>query len=179
MSYLLCIRTANSWNSPYVTLVFEARSGSPRIILELMGELPEVVRIALQNASKSGRALSWKVQENKKGILSQLVWKQPQEICAELKGHTKTSSGTVGSNLNKSKTVAGMSVAAGEPQKRRRNNPSQICRNARRLQHFLDRKASSGNEPPQPVVTSNTAQETANEEHVEQAEADDLKGFII
>ena len=84
-----------------------------------MDELPEVVRIALQNASKSGRALSWKVQENTKVILIQLVWKHPQEIRAELKGHTKTSSGAVGSNLNKSKTAAGMPVAAGEPQKRR------------------------------------------------------------
>ena len=149
-----------------------------------MDELPEVVRIALQNASKSGRALSWKVQENTKGTLIQLVWKHPQEIRAELKGHTKISSGAVGSNLNKSKTAAGMPVAAGEPQKRRRNNPSRLRRNARRLQYFLDRKASqSGNEPPQPVVTatvlpSNTTQETANEEQVEQTEADDLKGFI-
>ena len=51
-----------------------------------------------------------------------------------------------------------------------------------RLQPLLDRKASCGNEPPQPVVTarfflpSNTAQETANEEQVQQVEADDLKG---
>ena len=58
-----------------------------------MDELPEVVRIALQKSSKSGRALSWNVQENTKGILIQLIWKHPQEIRAELKGHTKTSSG--------------------------------------------------------------------------------------
>ena len=75
-----------------------------------MDELPEVVRIALQNTSKSGRALSWKVQENTIGILIQLV---PQEIRAELKGYTKTFSGAVGSNLNKSKTAAGMETSAG------------------------------------------------------------------
>ena len=84
----------------------------------------------------------------------------------------------MGSNLNKSKTAAGMPVAAGKPHKRRRNNPSRLRRNARKLQHFFDRKASSGSEPPQPVVAatflpSNTAQDTTNEKQVEHAEADE------
>ena len=45
------------------------------------------------------------------------------------------STRVVSSNLNKSRT-AGTPVAPGEPQKRRRNNPSYA-----RLQHFIDRKA--------------------------------------
>ena len=50
-----------------------------------MDELPEIVRIALQNACKSGKAHSWKLQKNTKRTLIQMVWKHPQEICVELK----------------------------------------------------------------------------------------------
>ena len=93
---------------------------------------------------------SWKLQEN----LIQLVWKHPQDIRVKLKVHT---SGPVGSNLNNSKVVAGIPAAAGQPRKRsRRNNPSRLRSNARRLQHFLDRKSSSGNNP-QPALTDSSS----------------------
>ena len=129
----------------------------------------------LQNACKSGRTLSWKLEENTKGTLIQLVWKHPQDICAELKVHT---SGPVGSNLNNSKVVAGIPAAAGQPRKRsRRNNPSRLCRNARRLQHFLRRKSSSGNNP-QPALTDSPSNVVSGQRTEWRAEADNLKDFI-
>ena len=38
-------------------------------------DLPELVKPALICACNSGKPLSWKLQENEKGILIQLVWK--------------------------------------------------------------------------------------------------------
>ena len=85
------------------------------------------------------------------------------------------TSGPVGSNLNNSKVVAGIPAAAGQPRKRsRRNNPSRLRRNARSLQHFLDRKSSSGNNP-QPALTDSVVSGQWTEWC---AEADDLKDFI-
>ena len=49
-----------------------------------MDDLPEVVRVALQNACESGRTLSWKVQE---GTLIQLPWKQIPIVCLD-EGHS-------------------------------------------------------------------------------------------
>ena len=42
----------------------------------VMDGLPDVVRVALLTTHASGRTLSWKVQENAKGTLIQLVWKK-------------------------------------------------------------------------------------------------------
>ena len=39
------------------------------------GKLPELVVMAIENAFQSNRNLSWKIQENKRGLLIQLVWK--------------------------------------------------------------------------------------------------------
>ena len=44
-----------------------------------MDQLPELVKVALSTVCKSGRSLSWKVQENSKGVLIQLVWKAEPE----------------------------------------------------------------------------------------------------
>ena len=46
-----------------------------------MDQLPELVKAALSSAYQSGRSLSWKVQENNKGILIQLVWKAEPVSC--------------------------------------------------------------------------------------------------
>jgi hypothetical protein len=46
-----------------------------------MDYLPELVKAALSTACQSGRSLSWKVQENNKGILIQLVWKAEPDSC--------------------------------------------------------------------------------------------------
>ena len=102
-----------------------------------MDGLPDVVRVALLNAHASGRTLSWKVQENAKGTLIQLVWKKPAAETSLDSGLTDT----VGSNLNK--IAAKSDKPAENPRNKKRNNPSRVHRNARRLQSFLDRKRSS------------------------------------
>ena len=73
--------------------------------------------------------------------------------------------------------MAGIPAAAGQPRKRsRRNNPSRLRRNARRLQHFLDRKSSSGNNP-QPALTDSPSSVVSGQQTEWCAEADDLKDF--
>lgn len=96
----------------------------------------------------------------------------------KLKGHSTTSSGAVGSNFNKSEIVAGMPVAAGEPCKRRWNNPLRLHRNARRLQQFLDRKSSFGNKTPPALDDLPGVHVPPNVNQIEHVETDDLKDFI-
>ena len=56
-------------------------------------QFPELVKTALSSACKSGRSLSWKVQENSKGMLIQLVWK-----AEPVNGPTSGNTTMVGSN---------------------------------------------------------------------------------
>ena len=136
-----------------VDLNFVARCfGINKYKYTCMDNLPEVVRVALQNACNSGRTLSWKVQENAKGTLIQLIWKLIPVVCLD-KGH---SISMVGSNSNSTKPE--FDKPADKPRKRRRNNPSRIRRNARRLRSFLDSRFSSGSrsKPEVPKLTDST-----------------------
>ena len=47
-------------------------------------QLPETVAFCLRMAQKSGRSLSWKIQESSKGILVQLIWKAVSPIAEAL-----------------------------------------------------------------------------------------------
>ena len=62
-------------------------------LVDMMDQLPELVKTALSSACKSGRSLSWKVQENSKGMLIQLVWK-----AEPVNGPTGGNTTMVGSN---------------------------------------------------------------------------------
>ena len=97
-----------------------------------MEQLPEVVKAAITAACNSGRTLSWKVQEDGRGTLIQLVWKP---VCADTK---------VCSNWNARKrctdlTTSGKLVSS----KPKKLTPSRARRNARPLQAFLERKQSA------------------------------------
>ena len=61
--------------------------------IQSMDQLPELVKSAVSSTCSSGKSLSWKVQEGKKGLLIQLVWK------TEPVGHSVSGKTTrVGSN---------------------------------------------------------------------------------
>ena len=47
-----------------------------------MDNLPDLVKAALTSAGNSGKSLSWKVQENEKRTLIQLVWKPAKSECS-------------------------------------------------------------------------------------------------
>ena len=51
----------------------------PRLYKECEQKLGYKLKTALSTVCKSGRSLFWKVQENNKGILIQLVWKAEPE----------------------------------------------------------------------------------------------------
>ena len=100
-----------------------------------MDQLPELVKSAISSACSSGKSLSWKVQECKKGLLIQLVWK------TEPVGHSVSGKTTrVGSNWNPTKHDD--NTVPGKPASKKKVSPSRACRSARRLQAFLERKQS-------------------------------------
>ena len=144
-----------------------------------MDQLPELVKEALSTACKSCRPLSWKLQENSKGALIQLVWKaKPESGSAggnttrvgsnwksypEPGNHTEcsvsgkaTGSGSDRKNGVESTLDADKSSDAGRPQikPRKRIGSSRARRNARRLQAFLDRKRSLENHTTQRELES-------------------------
>ena len=108
-----------------------------------MDQLPDLVKSALSAACKSGKSLSWKIQENRKGTLVQLVWKEqvPKSVTVDRAARVSSiwkpgqqnvdqfqpRSNSVGSNEDK-------------PARKTRNCPSRLRRNAMRLQAFLERK---------------------------------------
>ncbi len=94
-----------------------------------------MVAKAIACASSSGRKLSWKIQDNQRGTLVQLVWKNGFGTAGG------TSSGAkVGINWNTVPAVDSArrpSGVSGMPMTRRSVPPSRKCRNDRRLQDFL------------------------------------------
>ena len=78
-------------------------------------KLPKIVALAIESALASGRQLSWKVQENKVGMMIQLVWKSSE------------FSSVVGSNWNNHEL--------------RKKAPSRQRRDALRLLKFNAAKA--------------------------------------
>ena len=101
-------------------------------------ELPELVQAAISSALASNKHLSWKIQENAKGTLIQLVWKSDSVGNSGLMG-SKWNSSTPhsaalasSSKLNKSKCP-----------RKKRNPPSRQRRNALRLARFLESKNRS------------------------------------
>ena len=104
-------------------------------------ELPELVQAAISSALASNKHLSWKIQENAKGTLIQLVWKSDSVGNSGLMG-SKWNSSTPhsaalasSSKLNKSKCP-----------RKKRNPPSRQRRNALRLARFLESKNRSQSE---------------------------------
>ncbi len=93
--------------------------------------LPEPVAVCIQTALKSGRKLSWKLQESARSTLVQLVWK----------ADVPSPEGDVRVSLRPE-------LAASRTKRLRKKTPSQQRRGQRRLQEFLHRKkqleASSG-----------------------------------
>ena len=101
-------------------------------------ELPELVQAGISSALASNKHLSWKIRENAKGTLIQLVWKSDSVGNSGLMG-SKWNSSTPhsaalasSSNLNKSKCP-----------RKKRNPPSRQRRNALRLARFLESKNRS------------------------------------
>jgi hypothetical protein len=99
----------------------------------MLHELPELLSSAISSACKSGRPLSGKIQEGKKGTLIQLIWSQPDGAAIDDKAVK------VGSKQKS----AGPSIASGTTagvRRKRRYPPSKARRNAKRLQEFLEKK---------------------------------------
>ena len=94
-------------------------------------ELPDLVAKAVISACNSGRKLSWKIQESEKGTLIQLVWKAANSFAGKSE---------VRSNWNTSPAHNRQSIVQ-KPQ--RRNPPSRVRRNARRLKAFIERKQTT------------------------------------
>ena len=131
-----------------------------------MEQLPEVVKAAITAACNSGRTLSWKVQEDGRGTLIQLVWKP---VCADTK---------VCSNWNARKrcpdlTTSGKLVSS----KPKKLTPSRARRNARRLQAFLERKQSAA-QPVSERMDPNELQPAPLDHQTEQAHQELLDGNI-
>ena len=82
--------------------------------------LPEPVAVCIQTALKSGRKLSWKLQESARGTLVQLVWKSDLPSPARVNHRPE--------------------LAASRTKRLRKKTPSQQRRGQRRLQEFLHRK---------------------------------------
>ena len=69
------------------SVIFSSAIGTVYAVITIIGrrlmeQLPEVVKAAITAACNSGRILSWKVQEDGRGTLIQLVWKP---VCADTK----------------------------------------------------------------------------------------------
>ena len=170
-----------------------------------MDQIPELVKAALSSACQSGRSLSWKVQENNKGILIQLVWKAEPVSCpaggnairvgsnwktdqpeAEPVKYTGSGNATEAGSIRKSGLQCFVndnqsSNAAHNLPRKKRICPSRARRNAKRLQAFLDRKVPLVHHAPQKVLES-VSQESSKvclEETVADADRDDdLKAFL-
>ena len=118
----------------------------------MLDQLPEVVMTALSTTCKSGRSLSWKVQENNKGILIQLVWK-----AEPVSGPTRGNTTVVASNWKSHPASTRDGVDhycksdnfnnTGRPLQKKRICLSRARRNARRLQAFLDQKRHLEDQP--------------------------------
>ena len=94
-------------------------------------ELPDLVAKAVISACNSGRKLSWKIQENEKRTLIQLVWKATNSFAGKSE---------VRSNWNISPAHNRQTIVQ-KPQ--RRNSPLRVRRNARRLKAFIERKQTT------------------------------------
>ena len=96
-------------------------------------ELPDLVTKAFISACNSGRKLSWEIQQSAKGTLIQLVWKAVNSF---------TGKSEVCSNWNMLPTHNCQTIVQ-KPQ--RRNRPSRVQKNARRLKAFIERKQTTQN----------------------------------
>ena len=98
-------------------------------------DFPELVKKAITSACKSGRKLSWKIQENDRGTLVQLVWK-PELFLA---GNSSKNS-EVSSNWN----LAGRnSPRTAQKSKKQHRPPSRFRRNVRHSASFIEKKQSA------------------------------------
>ena len=170
-------------------------------------QLPELVRSALCSACNSGKHLSWRVQENEKGVLIQLVWKAQKERSSvsgmatrvgsnwnhtaeprhPLSGHTNR----VGASNWKSRSIK-HSNESRKPVRKKKISPSRARRNARRLQALLERKQvlkadlPASQKEPDSISRENTViakdKSVSQDEHVSQENTDenisDLKTII-
>ena len=117
-----------------------------------MDQLPEMVKTALSTACKSGRSLSWKMQENSKRILIQLVCKaepvngstggKTTRVEKSHVSHTECSvdgnATGMGSNRKNGMELTDKSSNAGRLQIKKRIGPSRVRMYAKCLQAFLD-----------------------------------------
>jgi len=85
--------------------------------------LPEPVAVCIQAALKSGRKLSWKLQESERGTFVQLVWKSDLPLPQRKAGANHRP----GPATNHTKWA-------------RKKSPSEQKRSERRMEEFLQRK---------------------------------------
>ena len=81
--------------------------------------LPEILKAAISSACQSGRDLSWKIQEGKKGTLIQMIWDPQPKVLSE-------KSNEVRSIRNKTHPSSNMSAGDGH---KKRLPPSKVKRN--------------------------------------------------
>ena len=97
-------------------------------------ELPELLATAIASAVTSGRRLSWKIQENQRGTLIQLVWKNDSAVAVG------SVNAKVGINWSEASTHSARTPSGGNSTQHKSVPPSRKRRNARRLQNFLLKK---------------------------------------
>ena len=122
----------------------------------LLDQLPELVKSALAEACKSGKSLSWKIQESNRWCLIQLVWKNRRDPL-----HTVGEFMKVDSNWNcgdlQSKNRPGMPV-------QRKRKPHTARRDA--IEYVLERKRDS--HLSQKRSAQSKGQSSHHEEHLPQ-----------
>ena len=106
------------------------------VIMSVRAELPELVQAAISSALALNKHLSWKIQENAKGTLIQLVWKSDS---------VGNNSGLMGSKWNSSTPHSAALASSSNLNKskcprKKRNPPSRQHRNALRLARFVESK---------------------------------------
>ena len=98
-------------------------------------ELLELVAKAITSAVSSGRKLSWKIQDNQRGTLVQLVWKNDSVTAGDPSGGVEEATiGVAAPAVDSARRPGGVS---GMQTPRRNIPPSRKRRNARRLQDLI------------------------------------------
>ena len=92
-------------------------------------ELPEVVAVCINLALNSGRTLSWKIQESCRGTSVQLFWKGGGSDCS-----------------------LEPQVELAPPRTKKKNSPSEVRRNQRRLAEFMKTKSQEYSSSTRPLL---------------------------
>ena len=132
-------------------------------------DLPELVKKAIISACESGRKLSWKIQENDRGTLVQLVWKPEPFLVGNSSKNSEASS-----NWN----LAARNCPWTAQKSKKQHPPSRLRRNARRLASFIEKKQAAQETCTQ-EIRKDTKCETIISKPVELTAADEVEPTML